>query len=47
MDPDTAGVPQWKRALMEKRVNKVDEEITRERQRMEEEEEAYKVWVCA
>ena len=43
MDPETAEVPQWKKALMKKRMNKIEEEMERERQRQEEEEEAYKV----
>ncbi len=44
-----ARVPQWKKAMMKKRMNQVEEEMAREKQRQEEEEEAYMVCVhvCA
>ena len=42
-DPDTAGIPEWKRALMNKKMNKLEDEIAREQKMKEEEEEAYRV----
>ena len=45
-DAEMARVPQWKKAMMKKRINQVEEEMAREKQRQEEEEEAYMVCAC-